>query len=38
MKIAGLGDSQAEIKMTGGNISHLRYADDPTLRAESKRN
>ena len=25
-----------EIKISGGNINHLRYADDTTLRAESE--
>ena len=33
---AGLDDSQAGIKMAGGNINNLRYADDTTLMAESK--
>ena len=32
----GLGESQAEIKITGRNISNLRYADDTTLMAESE--
>ena len=32
---AGLGKSQAEIKITGRNINNLRYADDTTLMAES---
>ena len=36
MQNAGLDDSQAKIKMTGRNISNLRYADDPTLMAEAK--
>ena len=27
---------QAGIKITGGNINNLRYADDTTLMAESK--
>ena len=27
---------QVEIKITGRNISNLRYADDTTLRAESE--
>ena len=31
---AGLDETQAEIKIAGRNISHLRYADDTTLRAE----
>ena len=33
---AGLDDAQAGIKFAGRNISNLRYADDTTLRAESK--
>ena len=33
---AGLGDSQAGIKISRRNISNLRYADDTTLMAESK--
>ena len=33
---AGLGKSQAEIKITRRNINNLRYADDTTLMAESK--
>ena len=32
---AGLGKSQAEIKITGRNINNIRYADDTTLMAES---
>ena len=36
MQNAGLDDAQAEIKITGRNINDLRYADDITLRAESK--
>ena len=31
-----LDDSQAGIKIAGRNISSLRYADDTTLKAESK--
>ena len=31
---AGLHEAQAGIKIAGGNISNLRYADDPTLMAE----
>ena len=34
---AGLDDSQAGIKIAGGNINNLRYADDITLMAESER-
>ena len=33
---ARLDELQAEIKITGGNINNLRYADDTTLMAESK--
>ena len=33
---AGLDESQAGIKIAGRNINNLRYADDPTLMAESK--
>ena len=33
---AGLDEAQTEIKVTGRNINNLRYADDTTLRAESK--
>ena len=36
MQNAGLDDSQAGIKISGRNISNLRYADDITLMAESK--
>ena len=36
MKNAGLEETQAGIKIAGRNINHLRYADDTTLRAESK--
>ena len=36
MRNAGLGETQAEIKIAGRNISHLRYADDTTLMAESE--
>ena len=31
-----LDDAQAGIKIAGRNINNLRYADDPTLMAESK--
>ena len=31
-----LGELQAEIKVTGRNINHLKYADDTTLTAESE--
>ena len=33
---AGLDKAQAGIKIAGRNINNLRYADDTTLRAESK--
>ena len=33
---AGLDETQAGIKIAGRNINDLRYADDNTLRAESK--
>ena len=36
MRNAGLEETQAGIKIAGRNISHLRYADDTTLMAESE--
>ena len=36
MRNAGLDEAQAGIKIAGGNINHLRYADDTTLTAESE--
>ena len=33
---AGLDEVQAGIKTAGRNINNLRYADDITLKAESK--
>ena len=33
---AGLEEAQAGIKITGRNISNLRYADDTSLMAESE--
>ena len=36
MRIAGLEETQAGIKIAGRNISNLRYADDTTLMAESE--
>ena len=33
---AELGESQAEIKISGRNINNLRQADDTTLMAESE--
>ena len=38
MPNAGLDDSPAGINTEGRNINNLRYADDTTLMAESKRN
>ena len=36
MKNAGLDEAQAGVKIAGGNINNLRYADDTTLMAESE--
>ena len=36
MRIAGLEQAQAGIKIAGRNINNLRYADDTTLVAESE--
>ena len=36
MRKAGLEEAQAGIKIAGGNINNLRYADDTTLMAESE--
>ena len=33
---AGLDETQTGIKITGRNISNLRYADDTTLMAENE--
>ena len=33
---AGLDEAQARIKISGGNINDLRYADDNALMAECK--
>ena len=38
MQNAKMDEAQAEIKISGRNINNLRYADDTTLIAESKRN
>ena len=38
MRNAGLDEAQAGIKNAGKNINNLRYADDTTLMAESKKN
>ena len=37
MRNAGLEETQAGIKIAGRNINNLRYADDTTLMAESKK-
>ena len=34
---AGLDEVQVGIKISGRNINNLRYADDTTLMAESKK-
>ena len=36
MRNAGLEEAQAGVKIAGGNINNLRYADDTTLMVESK--
>ena len=36
MRNAGLDEAQAGVKITGRTISNLKYADDTTVRAESK--
>ena len=36
MRNAGLDEAQAGTKISGRNISNLRYADDTTLMAESE--
>ena len=36
MRNAGLHERQAGIKIAGGNVNNLRYADDTTLMAESE--
>ena len=36
MRNTGLDEAEAGIKITGKNISNLRYADDTTLMAESE--
>ena len=35
MRIAGLEETHAGLKIAGRNINNLRYADDTTLMAES---
>ena len=37
MRNAGLDELQAGIKIGGRNIKNLRYGDDTTLMAESKK-
>ena len=37
MRNAGLDEAQAGIKTAGRNISNLRYADNTTFMAESKK-
>ena len=37
MRITGLEETEAEIKIAGRNINNLRYADDTTLMAESEK-
>ena len=37
MRNAGLEEAQAGVKTAGRNINNLRYADDTTLMAESKK-
>ena len=36
MRITGLAEAQAGIKIVGRYINNLRYADDTTLMAESE--
>ena len=36
MRNAGLGETQAGIKIAGTNINNLRYADDTTLMTENE--
>ena len=36
MRNARLDEAQAGIKIAGGNINNLRYADNTTLMAESE--
>ena len=36
MRNAGLEEAQAGIKIAGRNVNNLRYADNTTLKAESK--
>ena len=36
MRNSGLEEAQAGIKIVGRNVNNLRYADEPTLMAESE--
>ena len=36
MRITGLEEAQAGIKIARRNINNLRYAEDPTVMAESE--
>ena len=36
MRNAGLEEAEAGLRIAGGNINNLRYADDTTLMAESE--
>ena len=36
MQNPGLGEEQDRFKIAGRNVNNLRYADDPTLMAESE--
>ena len=36
MRDAGMDEAQSEIKISGRDISNLRYADDTRLMAESQ--
>ena len=36
MRNAGLDEAQGGIRIAGGNINNLRYADDTTVMAESE--
>ena len=36
MRITGLDEAQAGIKIAGRNINNLRYAEDSTFMAESE--
>ena len=38
MKNARLDEAQAGIRIAGGNINNLRYADDTTLWQKAKKN